>query len=47
MLAERQLNGISPKKGGRPQKYKNEEERLRGRREAQRIYMERQRSIPV
>ena len=51
MLAERQLNGISPKKGGRPRKYKTDEERLnaikKSHREAQRRYVERQNTISV
>ena len=51
MIAERQLNCISPKKGGRPRKYKTDEERLdaikKSHREAQRRYVVRQNTISV
>ena len=51
MLAERELNGLSPKKGGRPRKYKTDEERLdaikKSNREAQKRYVMRQNTISV
>ena len=47
MLAERELNGLSPKKGGRPRKYKTEEERLNAIKENKRCYAMRHKSNSV
>ena len=43
MLAERELNDILPKKGGRPRKYNTEQERLSAKRQNQKRYMVRKR----